>query len=434
MAGPSLSHILDPPRPATGRDIYSTPPPYAHRDSLQSSHRHQQPQAVPGGVPAPPGAVSPNTRNLSTPPVSLPPPTPASSTLQVRPAPAPAPPPPSSVPMSIGPGATGSPAPALGATSAPATSTPAHSHSRSPSQSQSHSQSLQGHGQGQGQLEPGAASAASPSSPGLASTTNTPASQSNHRGNNLYACRDCGRSYSRPEHLVRHVQTHTLGRRFVCEICQKSFARKDLLRRHVANHDNDSPKKRRRTTTSPGAGRVSHACRSCAIARVKCDDTKPCKRCVTRKLTCVSAEAPSTAAMHLMHFSANAHSSAGNANSNSVSDSENKPVTAHSSVTSRDSHSPGSFGHQQPRSLPAPHSAHEPAPQHHRQHRNHYHQHARASSAAAFPSSQAKLPSNEPSQLPTPETFVEQGRFRANSNLRACGIGRSSDRGRDNIS
>jgi hypothetical protein len=183
----------------------------------------------------------------------------------------------------------------------------------------------------------------------------TPLSHSNHRGNNLYACRDCGRSYSRPEHLVRHVQTHTLGRRFVCDICQKSFARKDLLRRHVANHDNDSPKKRRRTTTSPGAGRVSHACRSCAVARVKCDDTKPCKRCVSRKLNCVSTETPSTAAMHLMHFSANAHANI--SASNKANSDGDKSTTAHS-VASRDSHSPGSFHHShQPRSVqPAPQS------------------------------------------------------------------------------
>lgn len=124
---------------------------------------------------------------------------------------------------------------------------------------------------------------------------------------NLYACRDCGRSYSRPEHLVRHVQTHTLGRRFICEICSKSFARKDLLRRHVANHANDSPAKRRRIQSSPGPGRVSYACKSCASARVKCDESKPCKRCVTRNIECVSSEAGSNAAMHLTSLSAKAN-------------------------------------------------------------------------------------------------------------------------------
>lgn len=131
-----------------------------------------------------------------------------------------------------------------------------------------------------------------------------------HTGTSLYACGDCGRRYSRPEHLQRHVQTHTLGRRFSCSICGKSFARADLKKRHEANHDNDSTKKRRRTAASPGAGRVAHACKACAAARVKCQEEKPCQRCVNRGLTCVSSEAGSAAAMHLMHLSANAHSSA----------------------------------------------------------------------------------------------------------------------------
>jgi hypothetical protein len=105
--------------------------------------------------------------------------------------------------------------------------------------------------------------------------------------------------------------------------------------------------------------------------------------------------------MHLMHFSTNAHSSVGspsNANNDTNDPSENNPVTAHSPVPSRESHSPGSFGHQQPRSLPAPHSAQDPAPQHH----HHYH-HGMIS--------YAKPPSNEPSQLPTPRSSVQQGRF-----------------------
>ncbi|CAH0026747.1 unnamed protein product [Clonostachys rhizophaga] len=252
------------------------------------------------------------------------------------------------------------------------TTTSAYSHqtlSNNFDHAPSHSQSLS---HDNVPVQPGATLQASQTSPpaavagaSKAAQVATPTSQSNHRGNNLYACRDCGRSYSRPEHLVRHVQTHTLGRRFVCDICQKSFARKDLLRRHVANHDNDSPKKRRRTTTSPGAGRVSHACRSCAVARVKCDDTKPCKRCVSRNLNCVSTETPSTAAMHLMHLSANAHSGAPSPNnSGNLNNDGDKSVAAthssHSATSTRDSNSPAPFttSSHQPRSvtLPAPHS------------------------------------------------------------------------------
>lgn len=127
------------------------------------------------------------------------------------------------------------------------------------------------------------------------------------KGLALYACGHCGRRYSRPEHLQRHVQTHTLGRRFACSICGKTFARADLKKRHETNHENDDTKKRRRTT-SLNTGRVTHACKACATARVKCQEEKPCQRCVRRGLTCVSSEASSSAAMNLVHLSASARS------------------------------------------------------------------------------------------------------------------------------
>ncbi|KAK2045056.1 hypothetical protein LZ31DRAFT_266552 [Colletotrichum somersetense] len=138
-----------------------------------------------------------------------------------------------------------------------------------------------------------------------------PATQSHAATASLYQCAHCQKRYSRPEHLARHIQTHTLGKRFACQICGKAFARQDLLKRHVTNHDNDNDpnRKRRRTDTSPGAGRVSHACRPCATARVKCEEVKPCTRCRNRNLNCEysSTEAGSAAAMHLLHLSGNPH-------------------------------------------------------------------------------------------------------------------------------
>ncbi|KAJ4268432.1 hypothetical protein NW762_002495 [Fusarium torreyae] len=138
-----------------------------------------------------------------------------------------------------------------------------------------------------------------------AASAATPANKP-EKGPSLYACGHCGRRYSRPEHLQRHVQTHTLGRRFACGICGKTFARADLKKRHETNHENDDTKKRRRTTTSLNTGRVTHACKACAAARVKCQEEKPCQRCVRRGLTCVSAEAGAAAAMNLVHLSASA--------------------------------------------------------------------------------------------------------------------------------
>ncbi|KAI1639473.1 hypothetical protein F4809DRAFT_648556 [Biscogniauxia mediterranea] len=145
----------------------------------------------------------------------------------------------------------------------------------------------------------------------------------------LYQCADCKRRYSRPEHLARHIQTHTLGKRFFCQVCGKAFARADLLKRHTANHENDgdTTKKRRRVDASPGAGRVSHACRPCATARVKCEEIKPCTRCRNRNLNCESAssEAGSAAAMHLLHLSANAHNNIGGPGPASNHSSESSP-------------------------------------------------------------------------------------------------------------
>lgn len=71
---------------------------------------------------------------------------------------------------------------------------------------------------------PVATPATSPSAPsttggssvaGAAATT--PAS--GHAANtSLYQCADCLKRYSRPEHLQRHIATHTLGKRFICDV------------------------------------------------------------------------------------------------------------------------------------------------------------------------------------------------------------------------
>jgi Fungal Zn(2)-Cys(6) binuclear cluster domain/Zinc finger, C2H2 type len=207
------------------------------------------------------------------------------------------------------------------------------------------------------------------------SSSPTNPSQRSHSSNtSLYQCADCQRRYSRPEHLARHIQTHTLGKRFACQVCGKAFARADFLKRHTTNHenDNDSTKKRRRTTTEPNTGRVSHACRPCASARVKCEELKPCTRCRTRKLNCEysSSEAGSAAAMHLLHLSANAHSS--------VSSSPN-----HGSLLKSPSLPPPNHSSQQ-----------------------------RVRNTAESPSlTQNSSSKGDEAQLPTPDTVMEHGRY-----------------------
>lgn len=161
---------------------------------------------------------------------------------------------------------------------------------------------------------------------------------SHHGTLRLYQCAHCQKRYSRPEHLARHVQTHTLGKRFVCHICTKAFARQDLLKRHVTNHenDNDPNKKRRRISASPGSARVSHACRACAAARVKCEEQKPCSRCRKRGVECQysSSEAGPTAATISLGLAASpgTYSTPASMGSPSVKNSPSDPASSGSYI------------------------------------------------------------------------------------------------------
>ncbi|KAF7588822.1 hypothetical protein BBP40_005176 [Aspergillus hancockii] len=59
----------------------------------------------------------------------------------------------------------------------------------------------------------------------------------------------------------------------------------DLLRRHARGHF-PGQKDTRLSAASAMRGRVSRACKNCASSKLKCDDTKPCRRCVKRNLDC----------------------------------------------------------------------------------------------------------------------------------------------------
>lgn len=51
-----------------------------------------------------------------------------------------------------------------------------------------------------------------------ASASGSTASRGHAANTSLYQCADCLKRYSRPEHLQRHIATHTLGKRFVCDV------------------------------------------------------------------------------------------------------------------------------------------------------------------------------------------------------------------------
>ncbi|TLS27676.1 hypothetical protein PpBr36_05021, partial [Pyricularia pennisetigena] len=109
---------------------------------------------------------------------------------------------------------------------------------------------------------------------------------------NMFQCGICARSYSRADHLTRHIRSHTQHKPYTCQHCGKSFGRIDLLRRHVAAHnpENASGKGGRGGRIARGQHlerRVSQACRNCSQNHLRCSDSKPCSRCVKDGLECV---------------------------------------------------------------------------------------------------------------------------------------------------
>ncbi|KAJ9154666.1 Transcriptional regulator ADR1 [Coniochaeta hoffmannii] len=49
-------------------------------------------------------------------------------------------------------------------------------------------------------------------------------------------CTHCGKSFTRKEHLERHIPTHTNVKPWNCHICYMEFTRKDLLSRHMSTY------------------------------------------------------------------------------------------------------------------------------------------------------------------------------------------------------
>ncbi|KAI9732762.1 MAG: hypothetical protein M1834_003700 [Cirrosporium novae-zelandiae] len=122
-----------------------------------------------------------------------------------------------------------------------------------------------------------------PSGSSQASSSTTKSSQG------LFQCGDCKRSYTRLDHLARHVRSHTQEKPYSCHICSKSFARPDLVKRHAAGHDSEpgQPKRQRRSYPPGQPGRVTQACKACATAKLKCEEEKPCRRCRQRNISCL---------------------------------------------------------------------------------------------------------------------------------------------------
>ncbi|KAI9825939.1 MAG: hypothetical protein M1819_000458 [Sarea resinae] len=104
----------------------------------------------------------------------------------------------------------------------------------------------------------------------------------------LFQCAECKRSYTRLDHLARHVRSHTQEKPFVCQFCSKGFTRPDLLKRHTVGHDPGSDNKRQKRQHPYRNYRVSRACEACARAKMKCEENRPCGTCRRRGISCES--------------------------------------------------------------------------------------------------------------------------------------------------
>ncbi|KAF1920324.1 hypothetical protein BDU57DRAFT_552744 [Ampelomyces quisqualis] len=122
-------------------------------------------------------------------------------------------------------------------------------------------------------------------------------------------CTYCGQSFTRDEHLERHILTRELPhpslflgsswansihldtnvKPFKCFTCHMSFARRDLLQRHYTVHgrnQNNEEGLPPQGIIPKSAGRTPIACSNCAKTKTKCDKKFPCSRCAQRNLKC----------------------------------------------------------------------------------------------------------------------------------------------------
>ncbi|OAA61850.1 transcription factor cmr1 [Niveomyces insectorum RCEF 264] len=126
-------------------------------------------------------------------------------------------------------------------------------------------------------------------------------------------CAYCGKSFTRKEHLERHIPSHTNVKPHRCSACQLSFARRDLLQRHHATyHEARDPMEPLPGGVPTIAGRTPIACQNCANAKTGCDKRVPCSRCAEKNLPCSArfARRSSKAAMRAAQANAAAASAA----------------------------------------------------------------------------------------------------------------------------
>ncbi|KAG2048381.1 hypothetical protein BDR06DRAFT_962754 [Suillus hirtellus] len=108
-----------------------------------------------------------------------------------------------------------------------------------------------------------------------------------------HQCPVCQATFTRPQHVARHMRSHTGDRPYKCQYCGDQFARSDLLSRHVNKcHANEKPPQtatngRRKGSASTSRATTSkQACDQCVQSSLPCDGCNPCSKCSQRKGRC----------------------------------------------------------------------------------------------------------------------------------------------------
>ncbi|KAF7320612.1 Zinc finger/binuclear cluster transcriptional regulator [Mycena chlorophos] len=105
-------------------------------------------------------------------------------------------------------------------------------------------------------------------------------------------CPVCQATFTRPQHVARHMRSHTGDRPYKCVHCGDQFARSDLLSRHInkchggASKTGGNGSNGKRKAASSRATTSKQACDQCVEGSLPCDGSNPCGKCMSRKTRC----------------------------------------------------------------------------------------------------------------------------------------------------
>lgn len=106
-------------------------------------------------------------------------------------------------------------------------------------------------------------------------------------------CPVCSATFTRPQHVARHMRSHTGDRPYACQTCGDRFARSDLLSRHVnkchtpGGLANTTRKQGARNQSAASEDKKRRPCDGCTHQNIKCDYGRPsCNNCSSRGSKC----------------------------------------------------------------------------------------------------------------------------------------------------